>query len=567
MILSQADGVTALGGAELAQIGQSLAAAAQAPGTVGVVLMLTGAQGLPPDLAQDLTALSQAVESFPKPIVAALQGLVGGAHWALALAAHYRFAAQDAQVVLPEVRLGLIAGGGTTQRLPRLIGAAQSIRLMLGAKPETAAALLAMGALDRVVEGDVLEAALQALGAGLAPRRTRDAVQGLRDPKRYLTEVRAFHERVTGDVLDVSRAVVKTVEAALLLPFARGLAFEAVTLEDLARAPETRAVRHAVAAERAARARVARVAAKVPAVRVGRLALWRVGSDRAGLVQGALKAGLMVVLADPERGDLVGLLNAVAAGQEAAVVAGTMSAEARDADWARLVTGDSAAAMDGADLILDATGDMMARLGAPVALLGKWSGGLALLPGNMAGDHAEIALPAEGMAGVAEVMDLARRLGWRVQIAGRAGFVGPALAHAVDAAVARLAELGHGRAALSSGLAQIGFGAGAKAATVRKPVAGAAYDIGQMVLAALANEAARLLVEGGAQGPMEMDAAALGAGILPRWMGGPLYQADQRGLILLRADLVRLGGAGRLVPSPLIEAMIAEGGRFYPGSA
>ena len=51
--------------------------------------------------------------------------------------------------------------------------------------------------------------------------------------------------------------------------------------------------------------------------------------------------------------------------------------------------------------------------------------------------------------------------------------------------------------------------------------------------------------------------------MMPRWMGGPMYQADLRGLILIRADLARLGGQGRLATSALLDLMIAEGERFY----
>ena len=85
-----------------------------------------------------------------------------------------------------------------------------------------------------------------------------------------------------------------------------------------------------------------------------------------------------------------------------------------------------------------------------------------------------------------------------------------------------------------------------------------------MALAALANEGARLIEEGIARSASEVDYAALAAGVLPRWMGGPMYQADLRGLILLRSDLRRLDGPGRVAPCGLLDRMITEGARFYP---
>ena len=60
----------------------------------------------------------QAVESSPKPVVAALHSVVMGGGLELALAAHYRVAAPGAQIALPEVKLGLLPGAGGTQRLP-----------------------------------------------------------------------------------------------------------------------------------------------------------------------------------------------------------------------------------------------------------------------------------------------------------------------------------------------------------------------------------------------------------------------------------------------------------------
>ena len=568
LILSLADGGAGSGisAVDLDLMTQALTAAARDSSLRGVILALQGGQGLNPALATALGAVCLQVEGLGKPVVACLEGVIGGAVWALALAAHHRFAGAGVQIGMPEARFGLLPAAGTSQRLPRLIGAAETIRLMLGTRPEPAAQFLAMGALDRVVDGDLLTEALTAMEAGLPPRRTRDVQMGLRDAKRYLTEVRAFADRVTGDPLDVSRAVVKAVEAALLLPFAAGLAFEAALAEDLARAPETRAVRHALTVERAARAHLRAVAAKAPSAgALGCLGFWQVGAERAEVVLAALTRGLTVVVADPQRADLVALLNRVAALQETLVAQEALTPEARDADWARLETAETDAALGRCDLVL--AGQALGGHRGPVVWLqDSPPAGVRLLPAAAAGGHAEIGVP-EGVlewatgAAVALGLDLARLLGWRVQVVG-AGFVAPQLRRAQRALVARLAEIGHKGPIITAGLASVGLGAVQVGA--RKVAQGEAYDIGQMALAALANEGARLLEEGQVQTPDEVDAAALSSGLLPRWMGGPMYQADLRGLILIRADLARLGGQGRLGASALFDRMIEDGTRFYP---
>lgn len=590
-----AEAGAALGDGDLAALAQALTLVARDGGVRGVILALQGGQPLNPAMAGAVTLVCAQIEALAKPVIACLESTVGGAVWALALAAHYRFAAQGVQIVLPEARFGLLAGAGISQRLPRLIGAAETIRLMLGTRPEPAAQFLAMGALDRVVDDDLLGAALGALHQGLPPRRTRDTQTGLRDAKRYLTEVRAFADRVTGDPLDVSRAVVKVVEAALLLPFAAGLAFEAATLEDLAQAPETRAVRHAFGVERAARARLRAVAGRHdgPAT-VDRLGIWGGGAERAEVVLAALSVGMTVVAAEPVRADLVALLNRVAALHETLVAQQAITPEARDADWARLETGETEALLAGCDLVLAAQ-SLSGHRGAVVWLEASAPGGIRLLPAATAGGHAELGLPIAGTgpktgtgaetganteAAVALTMDLARRLGWRLQVVGPQGFVAPQLRQAQRMLVARLTEIGHKGPEISAGLALVGMGSASRAGSVAGPVAGsgavsgagsaarrgaqgAACDIGQMALAALANEGARLLEEGIAQSPDDVDAAALACGMMPRWMGGPMYQADLRGLILIRADLARLGGQGRLATSALLDLMIAEGERFY----
>jgi len=93
------------------------------------------------------------LERFRKPVVAAIHGacLGGGLEWALAC--HYRIASDDkkTQLGLPEVQLGLIPGAGGTQRLPRLVGIAAALDLILTGRSVKARKALALGLVDEVV--------------------------------------------------------------------------------------------------------------------------------------------------------------------------------------------------------------------------------------------------------------------------------------------------------------------------------------------------------------------------------------------------------------------------------
>ncbi|MBL8590950.1 MAG: enoyl-CoA hydratase/isomerase family protein, partial [Methylobacteriaceae bacterium] len=81
----------------------------------------------PPSLPEALDA----IEAFPKPVVAAIHGTALGGGLETALACHARIMAKDAQVGLPEVTLGIIPGAGGTQRLPRLIGLEAALNMIV----------------------------------------------------------------------------------------------------------------------------------------------------------------------------------------------------------------------------------------------------------------------------------------------------------------------------------------------------------------------------------------------------------------------------------------------------
>ena len=134
--------------------------------------------------------LCLAFENATKPVIAAIHGMALGGGLELALAAHYRVANAAAVLGLPEVNLGLLPGAGGTQRLPRLVGAAPALGLMLTGVPITAAEALALGLVDQVVSQGLIEAAL-ALAASHPPLRpTSAATTGLQDPRAYLTTVK-----------------------------------------------------------------------------------------------------------------------------------------------------------------------------------------------------------------------------------------------------------------------------------------------------------------------------------------------------------------------------------------
>jgi enoyl-CoA hydratase len=103
------------------------------------------------------------IEASEKPVVAAIHGFAIGGGLETALVCHYRLVAQSAQIGLPECKLGVIPLSGT-QRLPRVLGLARSIELILGAQMSPANTFAGTALFDRIVEGDeqeVLRAAIE----------------------------------------------------------------------------------------------------------------------------------------------------------------------------------------------------------------------------------------------------------------------------------------------------------------------------------------------------------------------------------------------------------------------
>ena len=118
-----------------------------------------------------------ALAAIPRMVVAAIAGPALGGGCELALACDLRVAADTARLGQPEILLGIIPGGGGTQRLARLVGPARAKDLVLSGRTVKAEEALAMGLVDEVVPADELLERVRARAAGYAQGAL--AAQGL----------------------------------------------------------------------------------------------------------------------------------------------------------------------------------------------------------------------------------------------------------------------------------------------------------------------------------------------------------------------------------------------------
>ncbi|HEX2199807.1 MAG TPA: enoyl-CoA hydratase-related protein [Burkholderiales bacterium] len=100
------------------------------------------------------------LERLPMPSVAIINGYAFGGGLELALACTFRLATANAKLGLPEVKLGLIPGYGGTQRLPRLVGEARALEMILTGKSIDAATALSWGLVNKVIDGEPVAAGL-----------------------------------------------------------------------------------------------------------------------------------------------------------------------------------------------------------------------------------------------------------------------------------------------------------------------------------------------------------------------------------------------------------------------
>jgi 3-hydroxyacyl-CoA dehydrogenase len=237
------------------------------------------------------------MDRSPKPIVAAIHGSALGGGLEMALACHYRVAAPGTQLGLPEVRRGLLPGGGGTQRLPRLVGVPTALRMIVSGDTVDAAGAKAIGLVDEVAAGDVRTAAI-AFARAAAARGGHHPVAATREAR--IDDGDAFFAAERARVKAESRGLeaplecLACVEAATRLPFDEGLAFERARFRVLVEGTQSKALRHLFFAERAA-ARIPGIADDQATRPVRTVGVIGAGTMGGGIAMSLANAGLDVI--------------------------------------------------------------------------------------------------------------------------------------------------------------------------------------------------------------------------------------------------------------------------------
>ncbi len=248
-----------------------------------------------------LPELTTAIEDLAKPVAVALHGTALGGGFELALACHYRIAAPNARVGLPEITLGMMPGSGGSQRLPRLIAPDRAALMILVGEAAPAPDAAAWGAIDALADGELeqagLDAAWRLLAGDLKARRGSDLPAPQFTPA-MLTQAEALAVKKRRSPAAV-QACLAALQAAMDLPFAEAMRRERELFLQLRGSPQAAARRYAFLGEREA-AHSPWVAEGTPIRQIRSAAVVGAGTMGSGIATCFLAAGLPVALVDSD---------------------------------------------------------------------------------------------------------------------------------------------------------------------------------------------------------------------------------------------------------------------------
>jgi 3-hydroxyacyl-CoA dehydrogenase len=301
------------------------------------------------------------IEESAKPVIAAIHGSALGLGLEFAMGCHYRIAQRGARLGLPEVKLGLLPGGGGTQRLPRLAGVEAAVKMIVEGNPVSADEALAMGLVDEVAAGELLPAAL-----GLARRVAKNTAHPVASQLQAKAPADAgFFEAERKRIAKAKRGqpapleCLACIEAATTMPFDEGMKFERERFDVLVNGTESKAMRHLFLAERAA-AKIPGIPADVAPAKIAKVAVIGAGTMGSGIAMSFANAGIPVILFEARDEALQRGVATIRRNYEGTVSKGKLRQEEAEARIARIEPTLDMARMADADLIIEAVFEDMA---------------------------------------------------------------------------------------------------------------------------------------------------------------------------------------------------------------
>ncbi len=302
-----------------------------------------------------LPTVIAAFERSTKPVVAAIEGLALGGGLELALGMHFRVADRRAQIGLPEVKLGLLPGAGGTQRFPRAVGLETALNMIVSGTPVAAGKLAETRLFERVVDGEVLQAAIEVANKAA----TSGALPKVRDWKIEHPNAEGFLGFARTAVAAASLhypaplKCLAAIEAAVKLPFDQGIQAERDAFAQLIQSDESKALRHGFFSERAA-GKIADIGPDVVLREVRQVGVIGAGTMGGGISMNFLNAGIPVTLLETKQDALDRGLATIRNNYENSTRKGKLTTEQVEQRMALLTPTLSYGDLKHADLIIEA---------------------------------------------------------------------------------------------------------------------------------------------------------------------------------------------------------------------
>ena len=314
----------------------------------------------------NLTQVLEETERGSKPVVAAIHGTALGGGYELALYCHYRIATPSAKVGLPEVKLGLLPGGGGTQRLPRIVGAAAALEIIVGGDPISAPRALELGMIDALAgEATLMEDAIAFTRRLLAANQPLQSVRDRQDriaadkgDAALFEEFRRKNARALRG-FKAPEHIIRAIEAAVELPFDQGMKREDELFQELKASPESAAQRYFFFAERQT-SKVSDVPLSRDPLALGSVGVIGAGTMGGGITMSFLDSGVPVTLVETKQDALDRGLALIRKNYERSVKSGRLKPEDVELRLARITPALDLAALSQADLVIEAVYEDMA---------------------------------------------------------------------------------------------------------------------------------------------------------------------------------------------------------------
>jgi len=299
------------------------------------------------------------LEHCSKPVVAAINGIALGGGLETALCCNYRIASNTAFVGLPEVNLGLLPGGGGTQRLPRLAGPSEALKMMLSGSHVPAKKALDMGIIDdisdNVVEDSIKFVIEKSKTAENHPkvRDFNDKMIEARGNDKVLLEAQAMAAKGRKGQFAPGQ-IIKCVEAAINLDdFDEGLKKEGELFLECLLHPQREAMIHIFFGERAA-SKISDVPKDTPVKEIKKAGIIGSGTMGGGIAMCFANAGIPVHVIDQDEENLKRGISVIEKNYEFMVKKGRLTADQKDNVFGLVSSGLDYEGVADCDIVIEA---------------------------------------------------------------------------------------------------------------------------------------------------------------------------------------------------------------------